>query len=75
MNEKKYVIKNGSAIIFSSAINHSDFGGGIEGAGFVSIYSELGSDDVDCVCYGESISLGIKSRGEEDAWIIKSQLF
>lgn len=76
----KYVIIDGSAIVFSSAITHSEMVGynqKVEGAGFVRFYpskNEWGEDVVIATCYGESISLGVVSRGEEDSFIVTQQI-
>ena len=80
MYNAKYVIVGGSAIVFSAAITHKDMVGynkGCEGAGFVTFRSEVdeaGNDIAVDSCYGESISLGIKSRGEEDSKLINRQI-
>lgn len=80
MYKAKYVIIGGSAIVFSAAIQHKDMVGynqKCEGAGFVSFYTEK-DEDGNVICkaeaYGESISLGIKSRGEEDSMRINRQI-
>jgi hypothetical protein len=80
MNRAKYVIVEGSAIVFSAAIQHKDMVGyneKCEGAGFVyftMIKDSFGDDIIAAKCYGESISLGIKSRGEEDSAIVTRQI-
>jgi len=77
MNRTKYVIVNGSAIVFSEAITHADmvgYGQKCEGAGFVYFYSDSETGEVRAKCSGTSISLGIDSRGEEDARIINRQI-
>ena len=80
MNEVKYVIVDGSAIVFSAAIQHKKMVGFAEiceGAGFVSFSvtkNEDGYDIIKPTCYGESISLGIKSRKDIDSMIIKRQI-
>lgn len=80
MNKAKYVIVGGSAIVFSAAIQHKDMVGyneKCEGAGFVTFYTQLdiyGDTIIKADCYGESISLGIKSRGEEDSAIVTRQI-
>ena len=80
MKDVKYVIAEGSAIVFSGAIAHKDMVGyneKCEGAGFVSFYAtknEWGEDVIKAKCFGASISLGIPSRGEEDEFLINSQL-
>lgn len=80
MYRAKYVIVNGSAIVFSAAIQHSSmvgFNQKCDGAGFVAFYTkkdEYGDEIIKADCYGESISLGIKSRGEEDSVIVTRQI-
>ena len=80
MRDVKYVIVNGSAIVFSAAIAHSDMVSHhqkAEGAGFVNFYpskNEWGEDVVIAKCYGESFSLGVVSRGEEDSIIVTQQI-
>ncbi|MEW6488027.1 MAG: hypothetical protein AB1578_08935 [Thermodesulfobacteriota bacterium] len=54
-------------VIFSDALCHSDVahhlrGEQVSSAGFV-VFGEAGGVQ----CYGESLSLGLKSRGQEDA--------
>lgn len=70
-------------ITFDDFTNHSDFRdiGRILGAGFVRITSEI-VDDLEefrsytekYECYGESISLGIKSRNEKDSKILNGYI-
>jgi hypothetical protein len=77
MFNTKYVIVDGSAIVFSSAITHRDMVGynqKCDGAGFVYFYSDSETGEVKAKCSGESISLGIKSRGEEDSRIVNFQI-
>lgn len=80
MRDVKYVIVDGSAIVFSAAIMHSEmvkYNQKAAGAGFVRFYSsknEWGEDKIIAKCYGESISLGVESRGEEDSFIVTSQI-
>jgi hypothetical protein len=80
MYNAKYVIVRGSAIVFSAAITHKDMVGynqKCEGAGFVTFRSEVdeaGNDIAVASCYGESISLGIKSREDEDSRLINRQI-
>ena len=81
MQEVKYVIVGGSAIVFSAAIQHKDMVGYNEkcdGAGFVSFRSDFdpiyGDPIVVAECYGKSVSLGIESRPDEDSRIINSQI-
>jgi hypothetical protein len=71
----KYIRTNDNKIIVFSELNqHSEF---INfkpvSAGFISI--GVGSDgNPDCSCYGESISLGLKSNEEEDTILAKRQI-
>ena len=81
MNEVKYVIVNGCAIVFSAAIQHKDMVGyneKCEGAGFVRFDTETdpiyGDTIIVAKCYGKSVSLGIESRPEEDSRIVTRQL-
>jgi hypothetical protein len=80
MYEAKYVIVDGSAIVFSAAIQHKDMVGYNEkcsGAGFVRFYAQKNEWDEDVViakCYGKSVSLGIESNPEEDSIIVTRQL-
>jgi hypothetical protein len=76
----KYVIIDGSAIVFSAAIQHKDmvrFNQKCTGAGFVTFdiqKDSYGDNIVVANCYGESVSLGIKSNGEEDSIRITRQI-
>lgn len=80
MYRAKYVIVEGSAIVFSPVIEHKKmvgFNQKCEGAGFVDFhYREDGpfGDYIYARCYGESVSLGIKSRGDADSEIITRQI-
>jgi hypothetical protein len=80
MNKTKYVIVKGKAIVFSELIIHSDMVGynqKAEGAGFVQFtpyVNEWGEERVKATCYGESVSLNVKSREEEDSLIITRQI-
>jgi hypothetical protein len=80
MKDVKYVIVDGSAIVFSAVITHSEmvkYNKKAEGAGFVRFYpskNEWGEDVIIAKCYGESISLGVESRGQEDSLIVTSQI-
>ena len=79
MIETKYVIVDGSAIVFSAAITHSDmvgYGQKCSGAGFVRFFSEkdeYGDDVIKAQCYGRSVSLDIDSR-EVDSKIVTFQI-
>ncbi len=77
MNKAKYIIVDGCAIVFSAAITHSDMAKGmkVESAGFVVFRPVKDEDDwiVKATAFGESISLGIKSR-EIDSDLITRQI-
>ena len=70
----KYVITSDNEIIvFPELLQHSEFKKfNPISAGFIS-FSVNKQGNASCTCYGESISLGIKSR-EEDTQIAKKQL-
>ena len=80
MYTAKYVIVEGSAIVFSPAIQHKDMVGynqKCEGAGFVTFRcgkNDWGEDIVTAHCYGKSVSLRIESRPEEDSRILTRQI-
>lgn len=79
MIETKYVIVDGSAIVFSAAITHSTmvkYGQKCSGAGFVRFVSEKDEDGYDVIkahCYGRSISLDVDSC-EVDSKIVTFQI-
>jgi hypothetical protein len=60
-------------IVFSELQQHSEFKYfNPISAGFISI--GVGQDrNPDCTCYGQSVSLGLKSM-EEDTWLAKKQI-
>jgi hypothetical protein len=72
MKKHKYVRKEYGFIIFPETFNHSDFGhkGNVISAGFCQIDTEL----QECFCFGESISIGVKSLPEDSAKM-KKQFF
>lgn len=73
----KYVItKKKVAILFSELIQHSEFKNDEPiSAGFVSISADMENLNwATCKCYGESISLNLKSNPVEDEKIIKRQI-
>jgi hypothetical protein len=80
MYKPKYIIADGSAIIFSAAIQHSDMAKGmgrIDGAGFVDFRTEVdsyGETIIKAFAYGKSTSLGIESRPEQDSMILTRQI-
>ncbi len=72
----KYIISDsGLPMVFSELQTHADvarniFGSNpIIGAGFVHVNHEG-----EYQCYGESVSLRVKSRGEEDSKILNKML-
>lgn len=82
MGRIKYVIKSGVyPIVFSECNQHVDFqhtnGGAPTSAGFCTIHPGTpppdypGTTYLEVRCYGESISLGIKSNPEHDKYIIE----
>lgn len=80
MYKAKYVIVEGSAIVFSAAIQHKEMVGynqRCDGAGFVTFHTsvdEYGDTIIKANCYGESVSLGIKSRPEQDSALVTRQI-
>lgn len=74
LTDTKYiVVQDGPselAIIFNPLLIHADVGRGYKvlGAGFVFV----GADEVKC--FGESISLNIKSRGSRDEKAVREAL-
>lgn len=72
MFKSKYILhRNGTPVIFSEVLKHSDVARGlfgstdnIVGAGFCYI------QDDKYHCYGESVSLNVKSGEEKDAKIL-----
>jgi hypothetical protein len=80
MDRAKYVIVEGSAIVFSAAIQHKAMVGynkKCDGAGFVTFKiskDSYGDDVITAHCYGKSISLDIESRPEQDSEIVTRQI-
>lgn len=82
----KYVVyDNFYPVIFGEYFKHTDVKGGYKqatSAGFVRLQEiDTPEDSAFCQCritkahcYGESISLNLKSRGEEDARLIDKML-
>jgi hypothetical protein len=76
MSKLKYIIDViGGFAIFPSYIDHDTVGNlmtkrGIDpvGAGFVDVF------DGEVQCYGESVSMRMKSRGDEDSKVIAKLL-
>jgi hypothetical protein len=73
--KQKYVItKRKVIIVFSELLQHSDFRHFDPiSAGFIS-FGVNKEGNPTCNCWGESISLGLKSRPDEDTKIAKMQL-
>jgi len=73
--KQKYVITNkGLIIVFSELLQHSEFKDfNPVRAGFIS-FGVNKEGNPTCECYGESISLGLKSNPEEDTKMAKKQL-
>jgi hypothetical protein len=80
----KYIIVNAgfgteAPILFSELLKHNEVAGNrqVISAGFVQIHAEEkdGEQVFVATCYGESTSLDIQSRPEEDSKIVTSQLF
>ena len=82
MNKRKYVVVNGSIIVFSQAISHDAFAHMKPTiAGFIGIHAGesepngigLTNYELRFKCYGESHSLGLKSD-EGDSELANRQL-
>lgn len=71
----KYVItEDKTIIVFPELLQHSEFKRfNPTSAGFIS-FGVNKEGNPTCSCYGESISLGLKSNPEVDTWIAKRQL-
>ena len=89
MNNAKYIIYDYGgydvAVIFHAVVDHSrmvedvipgdaygDKKAKVKGAGFVSI--GVNREGFVVSCYGKSTTLGIESRGDEDAVVVRSTL-
>ena len=72
--KQKYIItEDNKIIVFSELFQHSEFKKfNPISAGFIS-FGVNKQGNPSCTCYGESVSLGLKSR-EEDTVIAKRQL-
>jgi hypothetical protein len=74
MKTKYVVTKDNEIIVFPELLQHSEFRRFEPiSAGFIS-FGVNKQGNPTCSCYGESISLGIKSRPEEDTLLAKRQL-
>jgi len=74
---KKYIIVNATPIIFDARLTHADVGdsykAGIESAGMFILL--LRENQLKIQCFGESLSLEIKSRPQVDSEILQQFLF
>ena len=75
MNKVKYIrTKYNEIIIFGEIMQHSDFrNSNPVSAGFISFGLNKEGNPT-CSCYGESVSLNMKSNSEEDTLLAKRQL-
>lgn len=76
----KYIIVSDGileqSIVFSDGLTHKDvymYPGQIRSAGFCRLVLSH-NYDIKFVCWGESVSLGVKSRGSVDEAILNRQL-
>jgi hypothetical protein len=68
---QKYIIINGRPILFPHEIVHSDILGGdvkVDSAGFFTVLDQKEKPTI--LCFGDSRSLGARSRPEIDRMII-----
>jgi hypothetical protein len=74
-HKQKYIVtKDNAIIVFSDLFQHSDFRShGPISAGFISI-GATDKHKPTIECYGESISLNLKSREEEDTALARKQI-
>jgi hypothetical protein len=75
MPRVKYVCtKDNQIIVFSELFTHDEFKNFDPiSAGFISIGAE-GRHEPKCSCHGESVSLKLKSRPEEDTELARKQI-
>jgi hypothetical protein len=75
MIEKKYVITPfGAPVIFDKSILHSEVNINPTSAGFVKIWTDPTSGKMRAFCFGESASIGIAAKPENDEKIIEGFL-
>lgn len=77
MKIKKYIIINGSPVLFPMEFIHADMvcsGAEVESAGFFVILNDTKRQQLKVKCMGESTSLSIKSRPEIDEILISKYL-
>lgn len=73
----KYIIINGSPVLFSPDFMHADIvctNGNVESAGFFLIRKDESTENMKVICIGESTSLSISSRPEIDQKLIAKYL-
>lgn len=81
MNTAKYIVYNSGGyydiVIFSPLETHRDIAQRLDlhviSAGFIQLHPD-DSGGVKAWCRGESVSLGVESRGEEDAKVANRAL-
>lgn len=77
LKQKYIVTKNNVIIVFPELLQHSDFKNFEPiSAGFMSIGTKTVDSypELDCSCYGESISLNLKSNPIKDTELAKKQI-
>ncbi|HLO91525.1 MAG TPA: hypothetical protein VK172_10215 [Lentimicrobium sp.] len=76
MAKIKYIrTKHDNIIVFPEIHNHSEFKHfEPKSAGFLWFEINHETNEIDCKCYGESVSLHLKSIPEEDAKLAKAQI-
>lgn len=77
MKIKKYIIINGSPILFPIEFIHADVayeGAKVESAGFFTILKDRENQEIKVRCMGESTSLSVKSRPGIDEILIAKYL-
>jgi len=74
MDTKYIITESGNIVVFGPVFNHSDFKDfNPISAGFIT-FGVNKEGNPSCSCYGESISLKLKSNPDEDTTIAKRQL-
>jgi len=77
MTINKYIIINGSPVLFAPDFIHKDMAGtneNVESAGFFLIRRDEATEQLTVICIGESTSLSIRSRPEIDQQLISNYL-
>lgn len=73
----KYIIINGTPVLFATDFIHSDMvcaNGNVESAGFFLIRKDKATEKFKVICIGESTSLSVSSRPEIDQKLISNYL-